>query len=100
MALNVRLTEPSIEQQMQSHTQFFNRINTKDGKNYDVTHELATGTGPSRPVYTQKKIDHSDKSHLQSSTIKEQYHYSPFGNQQNNLSTSSTIVQMKVAPFI
>lgn len=49
---------------MQSHTQFFNRINTKDGKNYDVTNELVTGGGPSRPVYTQKKIDYSDKSQL------------------------------------
>jgi hypothetical protein len=85
---------------MQSHTQFFNRINTKDGKNYEVTNELVTGTGPSRPVYRQKNIDYSDKSQLQSSTIKEQYHNSPFGNKQNTLSTSSTIVHMKVAPFI
>lgn len=56
MALNARLTEPSVEEQMQSQTLFFNRINTKDGKNYTVTNELMTGTGPSRPVYKQKMI--------------------------------------------
>ncbi len=100
MALNARLTEPTVQEQMQSHTQFFNRINTKDGKNYEVTNELVTGTGSSRPVYREKMIDYSDKSKLQSSTVKEQYHYSPNGNKEATLSTSSTVMQVKTQPFI
>ena len=81
-------------------TQFFNRINTKEGKNYEVTDVLYTGTGPSRPVYKQKLIDYTDKEELQSSVIKEQYHYSPLGNKNGFLSASNTIVQLKSEPFI